>query len=405
MMPLASCPLLAINLLGIAFTALTVLATFLFVGAVSERRVPLAVLSGIASVTTTTFGCVIGGVLELVLHEEVGLFDVPAQHLAVAPLWVTIALLVTIVAAEAVLFWHAEKGRSSAVGPDSAKEALDALPDAALFCAGDGRVLLKNYQADALGLSPLTPEGFLTDDDGRTWQVLRSELDISGAGVTEVIAADVTEEYALVDELEQRASRSREVNARLRAYGSDLVRLTREEEVLAMKARVHGETGRALVALRAYEAQDASGRDRLALVALWRRTLRLLEGAEQEDQPSSDEWGQLVEVAGAIGVRLVLEGELPHGGEAQKVALAVVHECLNNAVRHGGAHKVWATCSTRGGITELHVSNDGSVPSAPAEEHGGLANVRAMVERAGGTLEVEWRPRVAVTARFEVGVA
>lgn len=269
----------------------------------------------------------------------------------------------------------------------------------------------------------LTPEG-------AAWQFSRRLLTVEGAELVELIAADITQEYALVRELEERNRRLEGVNERLRAYGRDISRLTRDEEVLSAKVRVHDEVGRALIALRVYEQQEPGQRDRAQLIDLWRRVTSLLEGASGAEA-TTDEWELLCEAALAIDVRLELAGELPATEEQRQLVVMLVHECLNNAVRHGGAHTVQVACSTsddamppkasvasplrdtgsgRGGTTldqrrptslRVVVTNDGSTPAATPQLTGGLAHVRSAVERAHGMLDVQWEPQVAVEMRME----
>mgnify|MGYP002627262143 CR=1 FL=1 len=115
---------------------------------------------------------------------------------------------------------------------------------------------------------------------------------------------------------------------------------------------------------------------------------------------SSDLWVLLAEAARAIDVRLELVGELPHEDELRRLAVMVAHECLNNAVRRGDARVVRVESLVRDGAYELVVTNDGRLPEGPVRESGGLANIRAAVERSGGTLEVTWAPEVRVVARL-----
>ena len=341
-------------------------------------------------------------------------------------------LLLAEVVAELVLLRRLRSAKLKDITPDSVKEALDALPDGVCFSARDGFPLLVNEQMgelahDAFGVALLDErtlwerlsagdcqpgyaveridvleEGkgtLLVEQGGHAWQFARRELVVETVPVVETIATNVTEEYGLVKQLEERNERIAAVNERLRVYGRDLARITRDEEILSMKATVHNEVGRALIALRAYGEQDPAQRDRAALLELWHRVAHLLESSEQTED-ATDNWVLLVEAAEAIGVKVMLTGKLPTQSEARELAVAIVHECLNNAVRHGGAHTLLVSCVMADGAVELEVSNDGTPPTAPVVESGGLSNIRAAVERLGGTLTICWEPRVLVRARF-----
>lgn len=321
--------------------------------------------------------------------------------------------------------------RRSLITPDSVKEAVDALPDGICFSAEDGTPILANelmgeLANDVFGV-PLDDEHVLWDRlctgdclpgysiertdtrgggegillvaaDGRAWQFSRRNLEVDGVPTIETIAADVAEEYSLVRKLEDRNRHLADVNERLRAYGRNLAQLTREEEILSLKAYVHEEVGRALLALRTYERQDPSQRNREALLGYWHGVAHLLESSAKEE--SMDSWELLAKAADAIGVDLRLSGELPAEKAERDLAVMVVHECLNNAVRHGDAHRVDVTCSVDDDAVVLTITNDGALPAEPPADGGGLANIRAILERADGTLTAKWDPQVAVTARF-----
>ena len=354
----------------------------------------------------------------------------PTYVLSVLPVGLYVVLLVVLIIVIARLAMLLRNERMARITPDSVKEAIDALPDGVSFSSVDGSPVLVNIRMDALAhdafgtslknertlwgrlccgacnqdyavedVDSEAGRALLVATDGRSWQFSRRALAIDGVELTETIAADVTEEHALLMQLDERNRQMAEVNERLRAYGRDLVQLTREEEALAMKVRVHNEVGRAMVALRAYERQSPDQRDREQLLALWHRVTHLLEDVGQTEM-IVDDWELLCKAAAAVDVRLTIEGKLPDGLAARKVAVMVVHECLNNAVRHGDAHEVNVTCVERDGMTELTVTNDGNMPAVPPEETGGLSNIRASVERVGGMLAVQWSPQVMVTARY-----
>ena len=105
-----------------------------------------------------------------------------------------------------------------------------------------------------------------------------------------------------------------------------------------------------------------------------------------------DSWELLAKAADAIGVDLRLSGELPAEKAERDLAVMVVHECLNNAVRHGDAHRVDVTCSVDDDAVVLTITNDGALPAEPPADGGGLANIRAILERADGTLTAKWDP-------------
>ena len=429
MTAIGSCGALVPGVLGFLSLVLLVVATYVLVETwmLGLRRVRVYSAAAFAAALLLMWA------IDLACYRVTNpgmLVGPPTYVLSGIPVGFYVVALVVLVVVIAHLALLLRKERMARITPDSVKEAIDALPDGVAFSSVDGSPVLVNIRMDALAHDAFgtavknervlwnrlcsgacrqeytvkdadseAGRALLVAADGRSWQFSRKALAIDGAELTETIAADVTEEHALLMRLDERNRQMTEVNERLRAYGRDLVQLTREEEVLSTKVQVHNEAGRAMVALRAYERQSPDQRDREQLLALWHRVTHLLEDVGQTEV-IVDDWGLLCKAAAAVDVKLTMEGKLPDDLAARKLAVAVVHECLNNAVRHGDAHKVDVTCSVCDGVVELSVTNDGNVPEVSPAETGGLAGVRASVERVGGMLTVQWTPRVLVTAQY-----
>ena len=428
MMPLTSLPPFVADGMALVCLVLAVVSAYALVEAMMLRLRSVRVYA----LATLLSSMCLSRALPLVWYWRGWESSPAAQVLANAPALVAVALVAAALVATVLLVLRVRSERNARITPDSVKEALDALPDGVVFSMPDGEPVLVNTQMDAIAHdafgTPVTDEavlwerlghgdvlpGFsvervgngevlLVGQDGCAWQFSRMPLGVDGADVVETIATDVTEEHALLGRLEERNRQMAAVNERLREYGRDLTRLTREAEVLAAKVHVHDEVGRALVALRVYEMQAPELRDREALLALWDRVVRLLETAGQDDERPTDAWTLLCEAAKAIDVRISLEGELPSEGRARSLVVMVVHECLNNAVRHGGAHEVLVRCSETDGMVDLAVENDGNPPEVTPVESGGLVNMREAVSQRDGMLSIQWMPRVVVTARFASG--
>ena len=401
MMPLFSYTSAAVNWLGIICLLLLIAALHLFIEAAAMQAGRRTVATGALACAWLITLCV------SLTQASASYLDSAADKpygpgfLIGLPLIAVAAMLIAPAIVEILLARKLDALRKGSVGPISIKEAFDALPDAVLFAGDDGRTLLRNARAVELALDSGTPEGMLRSADDSIWQLSRTRLDLGHSAVDELIATDVSEEYGLVRKLEGRNARLETVNERLRAYSASIVQLTRDEEVLAAKMHVHGEMGKALVALRAYEHQQAAERNRDALLGIWRHAIELIRTSAIPDTAHENSWDDLVAAARSIDVNLTVEGELPRDDRQRSALIALVHECLSNAVRHGGARTVTVRISQDAAGVRATIENDGAQPRQPAEETGGLANVRRTIERAGGTMKVRWLPRIAVSAAFE----
>ena len=97
--------------------------------------------------------------------------------------------------------------------------------------------------------------------DGRAWHLeKRTFTNESGNRCTQYIATDVTELHENRVELQEENAQLRRVQSDLQVLSANVVTVTREEEILNTKMRVHDEMGRCLIAAQRYlqEGSDES---------------------------------------------------------------------------------------------------------------------------------------------------
>ena len=310
--------------------------------------------------------------------------------------------------------------QNSLLSPYSIQESLDALPDGVCFSAEDGLPLLTNRKMNDLSLllfgeilwneksnwnrlqkGELTgkvkllqnsPHNLLELEDGTVWIFHRHFFGLDGETFTETVAYEITETYRLHQELEKRTDVLAGINQRLRRYSKDLERYAREKELLAAKIQVHDDVGRSLLAFRTYVNQPPEKRNREELLQLWKRNIALLKH-EAEEKTETDDFTLLKKAAEAVSVRIELEGELPPGGSVRKAVMDLIHECVNNTVRHADGHILSVHCERKEKGFSLCLQNDGRQPETEVRERGGLANIRRNVEMLGGTMQITSFPR------------
>lgn len=99
-----------------------------------------------------------------------------------------------------------------------------------------------------------------------------------------------------------------------------------------------------------------------------------------------------VEDAAQLGVTVALQGPMPR--QRQQLLLTIARECITNAVRYAGANRLEITITPQGGGQRWQFENDGPPPADPAiTPGGGLTAIQRRVMQAGGTMEVQARPR------------
>ena len=430
---------------AISVIALILIGAYIIAAAVTMRLSPVYVTCSV--VLTAAVFIVLQSMADVSLcaNEADPRFSFPAVILKDVP-WIMVALVIVVIfAAEVLCLVAVNRAGRDKLSPGSVKESLDALPDGVCFFSEDGRILLSNRRmqhisSDITGIGILNGEKLwrcieeksvktdvsdglvILTSDSKVWNVRRSEIEAEGNRINEIVALDVTEQYELRRELEERNERLNSVNERLRIFSRDMSRLTAEKELLDAKIKVHDDLGRSLLAFRAYLTAEPLKRDRSKLLPLWRYVISVMK---KEDSPS-DEWDAIEKTAESLNIQIELNGALPASGAAKSAILAAIRECLTNTARHAGGDRLFvlikcgaeqgadhastsgnpsasgtAPCADAPHGIRVEITNNGRAPLVPIQEAGGLSNLRHMVERAGGIMTIESSPQFLLRLDFK----
>ena len=415
---------------AISVIALILIGAYIIAAAVTMRLSPVYVTCSV--VLTAAVFIVLQSMADVSLcaNEADPRFSFPAVILKDVP-WIMVALVIVVIfAAEVLCLVAVNRAGRDKLSPGSVKESLDALPDGVCFFSEDGRILLSNRRmqhisSDITGIGILNGEKLwrcieeksvktdvsdglvILTSDSKVWNVRRSEIEAEGNRINEIVALDVTEQYELRRELEERNERLNSVNERLRIFSRDMSRLTAEKELLDAKIKVHDDLGRSLLAFRAYLTAEPSKRDRSKLLPLWRYVISVMK---KETAPS-EEWDAIEKTAESLHIQIEINGDLPAGladlpvsGEVRSAIMAAIRECLTNTARHAGGDRLFILIKCGADAPHgirIEITNNGRAPLVPIQEAGGLSNLRHMVERAGGIMTIESSPQFLLRLDFK----
>ncbi|MBR5448028.1 MAG: hypothetical protein IKV40_06360, partial [Clostridia bacterium] len=313
-------------------------------------------------------------------------------------------------------------GQRIGINNTSVKEAFDNLPTGVCFFNTSGLPVLCNlamyrfsfavsgkdvqYITD---LEECLAEDFVPMDgvkrdgkafilpDGRVFQIERRELSqINEEDYVQFIVSDITELYGTRCELTEENSQLRKVQQELKRLSANVVTITREEEILNTKMRVHDEMGRCLVAAQKHLRDDASGEGvGEEIVTAWQRAVSMLKYNNEAND--DDMMSQIRQTCEYINLRLIETGELTSSEDVAYVLACAVRECMTNAVRYAGADELYADFSETDQDATVVLTNNGKVPDGDIVEGGGLSTLRKRVERSGGVMTVSAAPRFKLT--------
>ena len=302
------------------------------------------------------------------------------------------------------------------------KEAFDHLPSGVCFFSPNGMLTLCNYTMHrlvytmtgrdlqamedlrgALRRPPadtvtLTGDGHaLRFPDGRVWSFSETSVtDQNGVTYTQFLARDVTELDRLSTELEQR---NREVQGMLDQYqriAKNMVDITRQQEILTAKMRVHSKMGNCVINTQRYCAQDCPPERKAALMEIWEETLAALrdEIGQEDDEAPADE---LIRVAKNCGVEITVTGDMPEDPETAYLLVVAARECLTNTITHARGDRLHMDIRHENGHVTAVITNNGTPPAGEIKEGGGLSSLRRRIRSAGGTMAIQSLPAFALT--------
>ncbi|MDO4633984.1 MAG: hypothetical protein Q4B01_09030 [Eubacteriales bacterium] len=302
---------------------------------------------------------------------------------------------------------------------ESVKEAVDTLPAGIVYFTRRGLPILCNARMQELfwGMTgrdlqmQSELEGVLdehctmqkTDEnrvrwlyrfaDGSCWKFQRSSENIEDLGNCVLfVATDLTELYQVRSEIEDGNEQLQEMIQRVKNITANTADITRQQEILDAKMRVHNKMGNCLLSARQYLMQEQPGQTKEELTALWRESLSELQGeVGAEDEP--DAYEMVVKIAESIGLKILQHGEFPENEELRYLIVVALRECVTNALHHAEASRLDLTIERSGGKMTVFFTNDGKAPEKEIVEGGGLSSLRERIRAGGGRMYVDSLPK------------
>ena len=238
--------------------------------------------------------------------------------------------------------------------------------------------------------------------DARAWHLeKRIFTHESGNKYTQYIAAEVTDLYKNREELEKENEQLRKVQANLKRLSANIVAVTREEEILNAKMRVHDEMGRCLVAAQKYLKEGNTENIPDSVATAWQRAVSMIKYSN--DLPEEDMLLQIRKTCEYVKIAFLQSGSLPKQENVAYLLTCAVRECVTNAVRYAEATELYAEFSENDAEAAVTVTNNGRIPDKEIIEGGGLSTLRRRVEREGGIMSVQSLPKFKLTVIIPKG--
>lgn len=335
-----------------------------------------------------------------------------------------VALLIGFTIIEVAIINSTDSYLKRRITVNSIKEATDKMPSGILEYVSSGRIILINpamediidmlfgeeEDLDGSQLWALVEQEskkifgedigtpiLMTEDESRAILFQRNDHEIEGVPITEILAYDVTEAYAVSRKLMEENERLSGQRDKLMDLGALVDSVTREKEMLEAKVRIHDELGSLLIATKRYLSGGVQT-DREGIKTMWKNNLSLLKGREREQ--AVDEFAPVLKAAEDVGVTVKITGDFPKEKEIREILVLALGETLTNTVRHADGNEIIFEISEEEKEYHCMLCNNGNPPDEPINERGGLKHLRELVENYGGTMDLQSLPKVVLRLTF-----
>lgn len=341
------------------------------------------------------------------------------------PYWF-VTLLIIIILFVNVFIIYKERQQVIMINNTSIKEAFDLLPIGICFFNETGLPILcntsmyrfsstvvgKDIQAIAdlegcLNNDFIPLEGVVRDGNlfmlknGSTWYLEKRQfLYEDKYYYVEFIAYDVTVLHDRKLDLEREMKRLQGFRDKLYKLSANVVAVTKEEEILNTKMRVHDEMGRCLLLAQKCLTQECL-EDKMNHIALsWQRAISMMKYHYDSDE--KDMLLQVRKTCEALKISYIQNGDLPKQSKIAYIFTCAIRECVTNAVRYAKASELYVNFYQESIESSVMITNNGHLPTSEIVEGGGLSTLRKRVENAGGIMEIQSFPYFQLTVRLPI---
>lgn len=294
--------------------------------------------------------------------------------------------------------------------PLAVKETIDLLPAGVAMAEEDGKVVFANLTMNKVSRSltgrvltdikPLLALGTRATipDSSRVWQFASDTTEENNKTYIRLVATDISAQAEINAELQAKHDKLTEINRRLDIFNRNAERIIISQELLTARMQVHNETGHILLASRHYMEHPEAVNETEFLHTLKLTNAHLLNEYETDDT-ERDELSEAIGMASEIGVKVKLNGMIPESGTPRSILAAAINECATNIRKHADGDQLSVNTETAGKIITFTLTGNGKAPAGTITETGGLASLRTLTEKEGGTMEIEAKPDFTLTIR------
>ena len=378
--------------------------------AISHRRYRLAAFSMLHFMSTYFLWQVL---FDIHLVGGTNQIAAVSRKLGSLPWLCWLAAFFVLTAAAVILFLVILRCGKRSITPAAVKRLLDQMPCGVCCWRDSGRMLFSNICMNRLCVS-LTGSHLLNGNhfynkikdkiltvDGEVWRFVCRDIAFGGETLHEMIASDITAEYAKTQALEQDKAELSRLKGELQAYSMRIEDTVRQQEILQAKVSIHDEMNRLMLSTMAADKTDAAALDRI--FSQWEQNALFLCMQADDESADKKEAERLNDLAKSLGIRLTWRTELPSAMTSKQRALffTAAQEAVINAAKHAGANNLDISFTENAQTLLCDFVNDGIIPSEDVRFVGGLKNLALLAGEQSACVVVKCAERFTLSLRFQ----
>lgn len=350
-------------------------------------------------------------IFDFSLFDKTGKTAAVSSQLCALPqtYWLCAFALLSIGAV--MLFYLNIRYDKTNINPGAIKHCLDQMPCGICCWRENGRVLFKNICMNELCIAitnaPLLNgnqfcdaiENEIIPVADKVWRFARRELSVDGERLFEMIASDITVEYAKTEALERDRAELSRLNQELREYYLSIDESVQHREILQAKINIHDEMNRLMLLTVAADSGDIGALDNI--FSLWEQNALLL-CMEADGKNNEQQIGAIESIAGALGIRLVWKNSLPENmnENERELFFFAAQEAIINAVKHARAKEMEISFEIRENALICSFTNDGVLPESEIRFEGGLRNLSMLAQKQGAKIRIEIKEKFSLCVEY-----
>ena len=337
-------------------------------------------------------------IFDLTLSEKNGTMTLITQKLVSVGwiFWFIAIIILTFLSV--LLFFDNVNYEKNFITPGAIKMFLDNIPCGICCYKDNGKILFSNICINNLCVA-LTDMPLLNGNqfyeslkdsimcvDGKMWQFAHYNIVWGREHLEQIIASDITTEYAKTEALKKDKTELSRLNSELQEYTLRIDDIVHHQEILKAKVNIHDEMNKLMLSTMVADYNDVSALD--DIFKLWQKNALLL--FLETDEEKKKTLDNIKDLAKALKINFSVQTIPDFFDENQKCLLySTAQEALANAAKHAKAKQMTVTFSVLNDEIWCNFTNDGIMPSKEIAFSGGLKNLVHFAKEQNAKIDVK----------------